>query len=178
MSGPGIQLRVEPFGFPEVQAAMRRLVLTGRGLKQPLTAAGRYLLRRTHENFAGQHGPDGAPWPELSPVTIALRHRKKAKKTRAARAGVGLPGGDKALFVTGRLEASIQFNASDTELAVGTNRKFPGGDKSAAAIHQLGGKAGRGDSVTIPARPFLGVTDGDARAIGDLFVEAIRLASL
>jgi phage virion morphogenesis protein len=39
-------------------------------------------------------------------------------------------------------------------VAVGTNRVY-------AAIHQLGGQAGRGRKVTIPARPYLGVSAAD-----------------
>ena len=43
----------------------------------------------------------------------------------------------------------------------------PPGRDSRAAIHQLGGKAGRGHAVTIPARPFLGVTEQDTTYIGE-----------
>jgi phage gpG-like protein len=148
-------------------------------LKTPLTAAGRYLLRRAHESFAREMAPDGTPWPALSPVTLALRQqRKESKKTRAAKSVVaflvGEWGGVRELLVTGHLLASLGFNVGDRELALGTNRKFPGGDKSAAAIHQLGGQAGRGDSVTIPARPFLGVTEQDNARIAELFAEEVR----
>jgi phage virion morphogenesis protein len=37
-----------------------------------------------------------------------------------------------------------------------------------ARIHQLGGKAGRGHAVTLPARPYIGISEDDikeARAI-------------
>ncbi|VEH67135.1 Mu-like prophage protein gpG [Rodentibacter pneumotropicus] len=48
---------------------------------------------------------------------------------------------------------------NDTAL-VGTNEPY-------AAIHQFGGKAGRGRSVTIPARPFLVLTPQDEADILD-----------
>jgi len=54
-------------------------------------------------------------------------------KNKGGRGGADHP----ILFREGHLEASIQYHAGDTYVEVGTNRKFPGGEDSAAAIHQL-----------------------------------------
>jgi phage gpG-like protein len=175
----GIQLRVEPFGFEHAEAVINQIIRRAGNLRGPLEVAGKYLVTRAHESFEKQQSPEGEPWPALSPVTLALRDAKgglkRARRREAERAG-GLSGfsGDKELFVTGRLFGSITYSAGELELAVGTNAKFPGGDKSRAAIHQLGGKAGRNDSVTIPARPFLGVTEADSERIGKEFQDYLE----
>lgn len=55
------------------------------------------------------------------------------------------------LMNTKNLMSSITSEYDNDQAMVGT-------DKSYAAIHQFGGKAGRGRKVDIPARPFLLLT--------------------
>lgn len=56
---------------------------------------------------------------------------------------------------TGRLASSIVTDYDAASVVIGSNAEY-------ARIHQLGGKAGRGHSVELPARPYLPVTvDGD-----------------
>ena len=62
--------------------------------------------------------------------------------------------GGKTLVDTARLQNSITAKAFSDRAEVGTNVIY-------AAIHQFGGKAGRGHKVTIPARPFLMVQPED-----------------
>ena len=102
---------------------------------------GRYLLDRVDENFASERSPTGNPWKALAPMTVAKR-------------GSAHP----ILDVSGGLERSFIFRADDSSVEVGTNRLFPSG-QSAAAIHQKGGRAGRG--VYIPARPMVGANERD-----------------
>lgn len=65
-----------------------------------------------------------------------------------------LIGGGKTLTDRAILRNSINVKAGRDRVAVGTNVVY-------AAIHQFGGKAGRGHKVNLPARPFLGVRDED-----------------
>lgn len=58
------------------------------------------------------------------------------------------------LVDTENLMNSITSEYTNDTALVGTNEPY-------AAIHQFGGKAGRGRSVTIPARPFLVLTPQD-----------------
>ncbi|OBX81117.1 phage virion morphogenesis protein [Haemophilus aegyptius] len=58
------------------------------------------------------------------------------------------------LVYTENLMASITSEYNNNEAIVGTNEPY-------AAIHQFGGKAGRGRKVEIPARPFLALTPQD-----------------
>ncbi len=66
--------------------------------------------------------------------------------------------GGKTLTDTARLRNSITAKAYDDRVEIGTNVRY-------AAIHQFGGKAGRGRKVNIPARPFLMVQNEDWRVI-------------
>lgn len=58
------------------------------------------------------------------------------------------------LVDTENLMGSITSDYSNDMATVGTNEPY-------AAIHQFGGKAGRGRKVEIPARPFLILTPQD-----------------
>ncbi|WP_165009649.1 phage virion morphogenesis protein [Neisseria yangbaofengii] len=56
--------------------------------------------------------------------------------------------GGKTLQLTGQLAASISTKVGNDFAQIGSNKKY-------AAIHHLGGQAGRGRKVTMPARPYL-----------------------
>lgn len=62
------------------------------------------------------------------------------------------------LVDTENLMGSITSDYDNDSAFVGTNEPY-------AAIHQFGGKAGRGRKVTIPARPFLTLTPQDKEDI-------------
>ena len=75
------------------------------------------------------------------------------------------------LVDTENLMGSITSAYTNDEAIVGTNEPY-------AAIHQFGGKAGRGRKVDIPARPFLALTPQDEadilEDIQDYFQRLIR----
>lgn len=54
----------------------------------------------------------------------------------------------KTLQKTGQLAASLTTQASNDFARIGSNKVY-------AAIHHLGGQAGRGHKVSLPARPYL-----------------------
>jgi len=85
------------------------------------------------ENFEQEGRP--AKWQELAESTI-----KKRKKTKH------WPG--RILQVEGQLATSITTQYDSESAVIGSNLEY-------AAIHQLGGNAGKGKKVTIPARPYL-----------------------
>ncbi|MBK4631872.1 phage virion morphogenesis protein, partial [Enterobacter hormaechei] len=78
---------------------------------------GEYMLIALDERFESQSAPDGTPWQALSP---AYQRRKRKNQ-------------DKILVLDGYLKNTIRYQASDDELAVGSNRAY-------AAIHQFGGE--------------------------------------
>ena len=96
---------------------------------------------------AGDISQQGRPdkWQELAESTI-----KKRKK-------VGhWPG--QILQVEGRLATSITTQYDNESAIIGSNLDY-------AAIHQLGGQAGKNKSVSISARPYLLLTDDDLEEI-------------
>lgn len=165
----------------ETMQRLGRAVLRAGYLRPYFEVLGKSFVTSTHRRFETHRGPDGAPWKALAPATIAKRQEKLATRSKrgiASSAMAALSGktGNEPLFVSGRLMGSVNYKADSAALALGSNAKFPGGEKSAAAIHQLGGHAGRGDKVEIPARPFFGIDAGDVREMGrlaDLYFGAI-----
>ncbi|WP_419787219.1 phage virion morphogenesis protein [Pseudodesulfovibrio sp.] len=108
--------------------------------KAAMEEIGEMLTSSTVERFDSSTGPDGEAWP------ISQRAEKEGGKT---------------LVDTGRLRGSIGYEASPDQVVVGSNLVY-------SRIHQLGGEAGRGHSLKLPPRPYLGISQGDikeARAI-------------
>ena len=105
--------------------------------KALLAEVGEVLVNSTMQRFDEGIGPDGKPWePSL----------------RAAASG------GKTLLDKARLRNSISSLATADAVYVGSNLIY-------ALIHQEGGQAGRGHSVTIKKRPYLGVSEEDAEEI-------------
>jgi phage virion morphogenesis protein len=96
----------------------------------------------TEENFKAEGRPK---WQDLAETT----KKQRAKKGK-------YPG--QILQVEGKLAASVSTYYDDDSAVIGSNLPY-------AAVHQLGGKAGKGRKVTIPARPYLKLTEADCQEI-------------
>lgn len=124
----------------EVRAAIDRLQRKVSDLSPAMRDIAQALESETERRFE-QEGPG---WPRLSKKTIAQREKTGH-----------WPG--RMLQRTGALAREIASGHDATSAWVGAggaaSRKY-------AAIHQFGGKAGRGGKVTIPARPYLPIDDG------------------
>ena len=59
------------------------------------------------------------------------------------------------------MASSINTYYDNNSAVIGSNLDY-------AAIHQLGGQAGKGKKLTIPARPYLKLTDEDFGEILDM----------
>ena len=95
---------------------------------RPLMAElGEIVLSQAQDSFENQATPDGTPW-EPSQRALAT--------------------GGQTLVDSGQLQASLGVAVLPEAVEVGSNKVY-------AAIHQFGGKAGRGRAVEIPARPYL-----------------------
>ncbi len=95
-----------------------------------------FLESRSIDSFERQATPDGTPWPQ----------------SRAAQERGGL-----TLVDFGRLRDSVAGFFGHDHAGVGSNLVY-------ARIHQLGGKAGRNESVELPARAFLAGYENDVGA--------------
>lgn len=105
-------------------------------------------------------------WRPLSVVTLFGSLGKRGGKFFKKSGGLKKRGerrlaGKKILVASGALVGSINWQADRQGVEIGTNRVY-------AAIHQFGGKAGRGRKVTIPARPYMVVQDEDLDQINNV----------
>jgi phage virion morphogenesis protein len=150
----GVSLTLRAPELREVEARLGRLASGMRAPVQLMRIIGAVLESSTRVRFRSNLSPEGRPW--------------KPSIRAATRGGVTLT--DK-----GHLRDSITHDADETRAVVGTNLIY-------AAIHQVGGvirpKAGgyltfkipgvgwrKVRQVTIPARPYLGVSESDRTEI-------------
>ena len=113
-----------------------------------LKSIGEEMLPRINKRFRDQRGPDGKAWAPLAKRTIRTRTRRGHVPIRILR-------------MRGHLAGSVNYQVGGSSLTIGTG----GAVEDYAAIHQFGGKAGRGRKVTIHARPYLGFADDDMDVI-------------
>ena len=113
----------------------------GRAWSELLSEVGNAAKNESTRSFERQQSPFSEAWAELSPASL------KRKK------------GSLKLVESGHLKRSIQSHSdlNKKAVSVGSNLHY-------AAIHQFGGKAGRGHKTTIPARPFLPISADDKLA--------------
>lgn len=133
--------------IPSVQKGLA--VLAGRiGTVRPaLKTIGLALEANIRERWDRETDPEGNRWQPLKASTIKRKIRKRKPL--------------KILLQDDHLRFTISSQADDSTLVVGSPQKY-------AAIHQLGGPAGRkGRQFQMPARPFLGISKQDEADIMD-----------
>ena len=131
-----------------LNAALSRLAAALANPAAAMDQVGRYLVASTLRRFERERAPDGSPW------------------LKSARA---LAEGGQTLTDTGRLRGSIAHTVGDGGRAVEV-----GSSVLYAAIHQFGGRAGKGLRATISARPYLGIDDHDRDAIARIVSRALE----
>ena len=127
----------------DLERKMRGVVL---GLQQPaelMADLSEVMYNEVIKNFEMQGRPSGK---KLSPVTLA-----KKKGNRKLQEG-----GANSEDLIGSFEARVEGNTAVVSNAV-----------TYAAIHNFGGKAGRGLKVDIPARPFMTIPASGRQALAD-----------
>lgn len=147
-----------------------------------LLAVGQVIRTQTLERFEDEEGPDGTPW---LPSLRVQNKQQKLEETGKRKRFIQLAGDDepsihsgKTLVDKGDLKDSIVAQLSGTdEITVGSNMVY-------ALIHQKGGTIEakrstlhylvpgvgwrRTRSVTIPARPYLGMGSDDWAEIQEM----------
>ncbi len=165
----GVTLETKMVG----DAAIRAFRQLGRVMSNTtpiMRAVGVGLVEGTHTRFEQAVDPEGNPWAPLLPAYKAIKRGPGILRESAMRGG---------------LMGSITFRAGADTVEVGTNKIY-------AAVHQYGativpvkathlrfflsGGLVEADSVTIPARPYLGVSTEDARMIEETIVDALDRA--
>ena len=127
----------------EVNERLLELAERGENLRPLMKNIAGILASSTEDNFREEGRPD--KWQDLAESTKKQRTKKRK-----------WPG--QILQVEGKLAASVNTQYDDDSAVIGSNLDY-------ARIHQLGGQAGKNHSVTIPARPYLKLTDSDMQEI-------------
>lgn len=121
----------------EVRKAFERLgkALGPSQLKEALDEIGASNVTETQQRFESETDPTGKKWQGLAASTL---EKRKQSNPRILRDAV-------------HLYDSITHRVRMMQAEVGTNRIY-------GRLMQLGGVAGRGKAVDVPARPYLGVS--------------------
>ncbi|MGV2130310.1 phage virion morphogenesis protein [Agrobacterium vitis] len=104
------------------------------------------MLNSVKDNFENERAPDGSRWTALSQATRDQREKKYGHAPTSI------------LRASGDLMNSIDAESDDCQVRIGSALVY-------AAIHQFGGYAGRGHKVSIPARPYLGLSSVDEEEV-------------
>ncbi len=125
--------------------------------KDLLDQIGARGVSQTQQRFLDQKGPDGQPWKK------SLRAIEQSGET---------------LRHKNRLFSSFTFVATSSAVEWGTNVIYAGihhfggvikpKSKKALAFRGANGRLNIVKQVTMPARPFLGLTDADRADIGEI----------
>lgn len=140
MANEPIEIKIDNKAINE---KLLELASRGENLRPLMKNIAGIFADSTEENFKNEGRPD--KWTDLAEIT--KEKRKKKNKW---------PG--QILQVQGQLAASVNTQYDDDSVIIGSNKDY-------AAIHQLGGKAGKNKKVKIPARPYLQLTDEDCDEI-------------
>ena len=127
----------------DLERKMRGVVL---GLQQPaelMADLSEVMYNEVIKNFEMQGRPS---WKKLSPVTLAKKEGNRKLQEDGANSE----------DLIGSFEARVEGNTAVVSNAV-----------TYAAIHNFGGKAGRGLKVDIPARPFMTIPASGRQALAD-----------
>jgi phage virion morphogenesis protein len=157
MSGAAVSLTFQVLD-EEVRRGFDQLGRAMTNTTPLMRAIGVGLVGSTHQRFIGQKSPEGQAW-----LAVNSDYAETKRNSRI-------------LTESGRLRDSINARATSDEVRVGTNVVY-------GAIHQLGGtikpKNGEalvfrmGDrvifakSVTLPARPYLGISSEDETMVAE-----------
>ena len=127
----------------EVLTRLQELASRGENLRPLMKNIAGIMATATEDNFKDEGRPD--KWIDLSETT--KKQRQKIGK---------YPG--QILQVSGQLASSVSTAYDDNSAVIGSNLAY-------AAIHQLGGQTGKNKKTTIPARPYLKLTDDNIEEI-------------
>jgi phage virion morphogenesis protein len=151
----GATIKVTTRGERELGEAMARLAgdeLVTAALKN----IGQVLLKGTRERFSRQVDPEGRPWAPLNPEYAKGKRGGKILQVQGMRGGL-----------LGSITAQL---SGSHRLEVGTNKIYGAVHQFGATIRprsaealvfRLGGRLIRAKQVTIPARPYLGISAAD-----------------
>lgn len=155
----------------ELSEALARLSRYGAGglIQAALKNIGQQMLKATRARMVAETAPDGARWAPLNPDYAASKRGPGILRESGMRGG---------------LMSSITASVAGNAVRIGTNKVQAGihqfgGEirpRSAAALaFTLGGRLVLAQKVTIPARPFLGISADDRAEIRQVIEDHIDM---
>ncbi|WNJ89161.1 phage virion morphogenesis protein [Bosea sp. 685] len=167
MTGVVLNTRMD---ISEAQAGFARLGAVMADTRPVMRAIGTGLVTSTQDRFDAGHDPDGAAWKPLNPVYAAGKRGPGILRERGMRGG---------------LQGSITYRAGSSEVQVGTNKIYgaiqhfggtilpKGGGR---LVFKMGNRVVHARSVTLPPRPYLGISSSDQVMILDVVEGALARA--
>lgn len=134
----------------EVRKALNAAIKAVNDISPALKSIGEGVVNSTKQRFADEESPDGKKWADLSALTKSRKRNNKILTESSA---------------LSRVHAQVAGNI----LEVGSNLKY-------AAMHQFGGKTSEKSmfpNSIIPARPFLGFTEEDAKEAMEILADYV-----
>lgn len=156
-------------GEKQVIQVLENMRARASNLTPAMKQIGSLVKNASGENFKNQSAPDGTVWKPLSMATLIARAMRlsggkgiRNKNGSVKKGSQRVISSAKILLDTGVLRASVQVqDVTQQSVTIASRLKY-------SAIHQWGGKAGRGNKVTVPARPFLGTNPQMRTDIADI----------
>jgi len=157
-------------GLDEVNARLGTLSRELSDMQPTLEEIGNELANITDESFENQKTPWGEPWEPNKQATLDEYARKKGKG-KSKKKQVALASDKLILIDSGQLRTSVTHEATKDSVTLSAGKIY-------ARIHQLGGEAGRGKSVTLPARPYMPLKDekldeGTQKVVNDMLMQRL-----
>lgn len=158
MAGASISITSQMMSA-EVERAFTRLIPVMENTTPVMGAIGTGLVSSTHRRFVSQTAPDGTPWKKVHP------EYEKIKRNR------------RILTESGRLRDSINSRPGRDFVRVGTNTVYAAAHQFGVTIKpktkshlvfRLASGVVMAKSVTLPARPFLGISSEDETEIAEI----------
>ena len=156
------QIEVDTSAWGDLQTQLSDMVKRSKDISSVTDASAATLATVIDKSFETSSSPLGGAWQPLSPSTVAKRRR----------------GSSKPLVDTGALRGSVNTSANNDIITFGIS----GAPTTYGGAHQFGtSNAGKGRSTTIPARPYLPLTQqgsdfssGRARVWFDRMMKRVR----
>lgn len=165
-------INVQVQGLKKLERKLKAAADSMRSLKPYWQLVGQYVQHQTvKERFDKEQSPTGEKWKPHSEITKKMRMKRHKS------------GNMKILQDNGELRRSIQYEAGDNYVKIGSVLKY-------ARVHQFGctinvtrkqraylhyrGFHIKKSTINIPARPFLGINDAERKYIVSLFQSYIK----
>lgn len=166
MSGAQLVIRMD---VSQAQSLFGRLAMAVSDTTPIMRAIGTGLVTNTQDRFDDEVDPEGNAWAPLNPDYAATKRGAGILRESAMRGG---------------LQGSITYRAGRTDVTVGTNKVYGaihqfGGEiqaKGQFLVFRIGNRLVKTRSVTIPARPYLGISSEDREMILDVVSGALDRA--